>query len=75
MAAVPASIAGGAAAGRGPKARVLASADAQLDALLDGGICPVLAPACPAEKRGQMCGRVCASVRTPADVRAVSPQV
>ena len=38
MAAVPASIAGGAAAGTGPKARVLASADAQLDGLLDGNL-------------------------------------
>ena len=43
MAAVPAPIAGGAAAGTGPKARVLASADVRLDGLLDGGIRSVLA--------------------------------
>ena len=69
MAAVPAPIAGGAAAGTGPKARVLASADVRLDGLLDGGIRSVLALDRVAGPR--VAGVDARPPHMPADVRAV----
>ena len=66
---MPAPIAGGAAAGTGPKARVLASADVRLDGLLDGGIRSVLALDRVAGPR--VAGVDARPPHIPADVRAV----